>query len=187
MCTKEKLVKYYFLLRKYGYNDSHSGNASFRDQDTVWITPSGACADTLQAKDLVSCSLQGHSGDSASLDARLHLEVYRQNPGARALLHSHAPHTIAITMDGEDFVPQDFEGNLYFPKVPVHTIPYAEYVEKSPEIIAGALREHCITVTRGHGVYACGESLDLAYKWTCSLEHSAKIACLAKQVRPDLT
>jgi L-fuculose-phosphate aldolase len=34
-------------------------------------------------------------------------------------------------------------------------------------------------VVRGHGVYASAENLNLAYKWTCSLELSAKIAALA--------
>ncbi|MCY4642934.1 MAG: class II aldolase/adducin family protein [Gammaproteobacteria bacterium] len=185
MCTKEKLVEYYSWLRKYGYNDSHSGNASFRDQNTIWVTPSGACADTLQAKDLVACSMEGLTGENASFDARLHVEVYKQNPSARALLHSHGPHSIAVTMNGKDFAPEDFEGKLYFPKVPVLNIPFAEYSEKSPDLIARILREHCITVTRGHGVYACGKSLDLAYKWTCSLEHSAKISCLGRQINSN--
>ncbi|MGD9292724.1 MAG: class II aldolase/adducin family protein [Gammaproteobacteria bacterium] len=33
---------------------------------------------------------------------------------------------------------------------------------------------------RGHGVYARGRSLDQAYKWTCSLESSARIAWLTR-------
>ena len=181
MSTKEKLVAYYSWLRQYGYNDSHSGNASFREDDTVWITPSGACAETLRPEDLVACSMHGEAGEKASFDATLHIEVYRQNPEARALLHSHGPYTIALTLDGEDFVPEDFEGQLYFPRVPVHRIPFDRYAEQSPQVVANALREHCITVTCGHGVYACAESLDLAYKWTCSLEQSAKISHLARQ------
>ena len=85
-------------------------------------------------------------------------------------------------MNGEDFVPSDFEGKLYFPTVPVHTIAFDEYSEKSPELVAKTLSEYCITVVRGHGVYACAESINLAYKWTCSLEHSAKITYLHKQL-----
>ena len=182
MCTKEKLVACYSWLRQYGYNDSHSGNASFREDDTIWITPSGACADTLAPEDLVACSMQGDAGENASFDIKLHLEVYRQNPEARVLLHSHGPYSIAVTLDGEDFVPVDFEGQLYFPRVPVHRIPFEQYAEQSPQVVARALSEHRITVTCGHGVYACAESLDLAYKWTCSLEQSAKISHLARQI-----
>lgn len=180
MNPKEQLVQYYRWLRRYGLNDSHSGNASVRDGDTVWVTPTGACADTLIADALIRCSLSGKPGDGASLDALLHLAVYQGNPQACAVLHSHAPHTVALTLNGEDFVPVDFEGGYYFPRVPVLTIPYDEYVAKSPALVAETLAEFAITVVRGHGVYAWGETLDRAYKWTCSLEWSARIAYLAR-------
>ncbi len=179
---KENLVRHYAWLRKYGYNDSHSGNASVRDGDTIWVTPTGACADTLQAYDLIQCSIDGSCGEYASFDVKLHIEVYKHNAKTCAIFHSHGPHTIAITMNGKDFTPEDFEGKLYFSKVPVHTIPYDEYSEKSPGIVAKSLRKQCITIVRGHGVYACAESINMAYKWTCSLEHSAKIAYLYQQV-----
>ncbi len=182
MSQKDELVRYYSRLRKYGYNDSHSGNASIREKNKIWITPSGACADTLHADDLIACDLNGSIGENASFDAKLHIEVYKKNSSAQAVLHSHGPHTIALTMNGEDFVPDDFEGNLYFPTVPVHTIAFDDYSEQSPQLVANTLSKTCITVVRGHGVYACAESLNLTYKWTCSLEHSAKIAYLTKQL-----
>lgn len=178
---KQDLVRHYAWLRKYGCNDSHSGNASARVGNTIWVTPTGACADTLQADDLIECSIDGSCGDRASFDSKLHIEVYKHNSTAGAVFHSHGPHTIALTMDGEDFIPEDFEGKLYFPRVPVHTIDFDEYSSQSPKLVAGTLSNHCITVVRGHGVYACAESINLAYKWTCSLEHSAKIAFLYQQ------
>ena len=163
---KDELVLHYAWLRKYGYNDSHSGNASVRDGNTIWVTPTGACADTLHANDLVACSLDGSCEENASFDAKLHIEVYKQNVKACAIFHSHGPHTIALTMNGKDFTPDDFEGKLYFPTVPVHTINYDDYSEKSPPLVANTLSEYCITVVRGHGVYTCAESINLAYKWT---------------------
>ncbi len=182
MTEKDELVRYYSWLRKYGYNDSHSGNASVREQNTIWVTPSGACADTLHPDDLVTCNLDGSICENASYDARLHIEVYKKCPKARAVLHSHGPHIIAMTMNGKDFIPNDFEGKLYFPRVPVHNIPFDQYSEDSPELVAKTLSNYCITVVCGHGVYTCAESLNLAYKWTCSLEHSAKIAYLYTQL-----
>ena len=183
MQKKHELVKYYSYLRQYGYNDSHSGNASIRDADTIWVTPTGACADTLQADELVACKTDGSIGNNASFDAKLHLEVYLQNPNVNAVLHSHGPHCIALTMNGKNFIPDDFEGRLYFPEVPVHVINYDEYLEKSPSLVAETLKHNCITIVAGHGVYACAESINLAYKWTCSLEHSAKIAYLIQTVK----
>ncbi len=175
---REALVRYYRWLRHYGLNDSHSGNASVRDGERVWTTPTGCCADTLEVGDLVESPLDGEIGAGASLDAPLHLAVYRANPRARAVLHSHCPYAVAMTLDGSDFEPADFEGRLYFERVPVLRIPYAEYVERAPAAVARALEDSPVAVVCGHGVYAWGESLDQAYKWTNSLELSAKTTLL---------
>jgi L-fuculose-phosphate aldolase len=180
MDCRDDLVRYYRLLRDHGLNDSHSGNASVRDGATVWVTPSGACADTLEPGMLVRCDVGGAVGPGASLDAPLHLAVYRANPAARAVLHSHGPHAVALTLDGRDFAPVDFEGRYYFPKVPVIDAPYADYVARSPALVSAALAAHPVCVYRGHGVYAWGETLDKAYKWSASFEASARIAWLAR-------
>lgn len=191
MDHRTELVRYYQLLRAHDLNDSHSGNASVRDGDTVWVTPTGACADTLGPEMLVRCTLDGGPGPGASLDAPLHLAVYRANPKARAVLHSHGPHAIALTLDGADFVPVDFEGAYYFSRVPVVEAEArgdraADYVAQSPELVARALSQHPACIYRSHGVYAWGETLDQAYKWSSSVEAAARIAWLARVagVRP---
>jgi L-fuculose-phosphate aldolase len=181
MDPREDLVRHYQWLRQHGNNDSHSGNASVRVDDDFWVTPSGACADLLSADQLLRCQLDGTMAEGASLDARLHMLVYRHNPDAGAVIHSHGPHTVALTMNGEDFIPPDFEGQYYFPRVPVITIPYERYVEEAPERVAEVLADYPIMVVRGHGVYAQAKSINLAYKWSCSLELSARTAFIAQQ------
>ena len=178
---KQELIQHYRWLRQYGLNDSHSGNASVRDGDTVWVTPSGCCADTIEAEDLVPCSIDGKTGEGASLDAPLHIAIYQQNPDAKAVLHSHGPHSVALTMSGEDFKPIDFEGKYYFQNVPVLNIEYQDYLTESPALVSKALTNQKIAIVRGHGVYAVAESINLAYKWTCSLELSAKTKHIAQQ------
>jgi len=178
---REDLVRHYQWLRRFGYNDSHSGNASVREGGRFWVTPTGACADTLEAGQLVECPVKGPIPAGASLDAPLHQRLYQQRPEAVALLHSHGAYTVAMTLDGDDFIPVDFEGQYYFPRVPVISIDYARYVAEAPEAVAAMLARERITVVRGHGVYAAAESLNLAYKWTCSLELSAKTAWIAAQ------
>ena len=180
MDPRQELIRHYRWLRQFGYNDSHSGNASIRDGDTIWVTPSGACADLLETEDLVACTVDA-CADGASLDGPLHRGVYRANPQAGAVLHSHGAYTVALTMNGEDFVPPDFEGNYYFGRVPVITVPYERYVDEAPARVAETLAGHPICVVRGHGVYATAATMNLAYKWTCSLELSAKTAFIARQ------
>jgi L-fuculose-phosphate aldolase len=179
---KKQLVEHYHWLRQYGCNDSHSGNASFRWHNEIWVTPTGCCADTLQTDDLIRCHFDGSIEEGASLDAPLHIQVYQQNPKIKAVMHSHGAHAIAITLKGDDFIPVDFEGQYYFPKVPVISIPYDKYVEQAPTAVADKLEEHKATIVKGHGIYTSAETINLAYKWNCSVELSAKIAWLAKQI-----
>jgi L-fuculose-phosphate aldolase len=178
---KADLIRHYRWLRQFGLNDSHSGNASIRDGDAVWVTPTGACADTLEVEELIRCQIGGSPGAGASLDAPLHVAVLEANPSARVVLHSHGPYTVAMTLDGEDYLPPDFEGQYYFGQVPVLNIAYADYLDESPRRVARELMRSPIVVVRGHGVYAQADSVNLAYKWTCSLELSAKTAYLARQ------
>lgn len=177
---KAELVRYYRWLRQYGCNDSHSGNASVRVGDAFWVTPTGACADTLEPVDLVKCHLEGPCSPGASLDAPLHQLVYRRQPEATAVLHSHGPHSVAMSFAGEDFRPADFEGQYYFENVPVLSVSFDDYLEKAPEAVAGVLADNPVAMVRGHGVYAWGETLNRAYKWTCSLELSAQTYIIAR-------
>lgn len=175
------LVQAYAQLRRYGYNDSHSGNASVRDRDGFWVTPAGAGADSLHPEDLVLCPLEGPCPEGASSDALVHQAVYRERPEARALLHSHGPHTVAMSFAGQDFRPSDYGGQVHFPSVPVLSVPFEEHREKAPGAVAEALAGNPVAIVRGHGAYAWGRTLEEAYKWTSALERSARIYVIARQ------
>jgi L-fuculose-phosphate aldolase len=179
--NKQSLIQYYHWLRMYGYNDSHSGNASIRQEETFCVTPTGACADTLLEEELKCGNLTSPPPEGASLDAELHRQVYLNNPSAMAVLHSHAPHLVALTMGGEDFVPQDFEGQYYFGIIRVVDLPYDRIIQEAPVAVSEMLKELPLAVVRGHGVYAQGKDLNQAYKWICSAELSARTAWIAAQ------
>lgn len=174
--SKRELVRCYRPLRSHGCNHSHSGNGSVRVGDTVRVTPTGAGGDTVAAGDLVACRRDGEPPPGASLDAALHLAVYRARPRAAAVLHSHGPHAIALSLAGGDFVPLGFEGATHFTRVPVVDVAYADHLERSPAAVAEALAGHPAAIVRGHGVYARGETLERAYRWNCAVEASARIA-----------
>jgi len=179
---KARLVQHYRWLRNHGLNDSHSGNASVRIGEDIWITPTNACADSLIEQQLIKCHLGKPPTKGASSDSLLHLNVYKKNPRANAVLHAHGAYSVAITMDGKDFYPIDFEGQYYFgEKITVLSVPYRDQFTQAHELAAEILAENPIVIVRGHGVYAQAESLQMAYKWLNSLELSAKTTFLARQ------
>jgi L-fuculose-phosphate aldolase len=181
--TSVTLAGYYHRLREHGLNDSHSGNASVRIDDSVWITPAGACGDDFSSSDLVECRLDSDIPDNASADTLIHLETYRARPNVNAILHAHPPYTIGMTMDGKRFGPIDLGGLLHFQSVTILDIPFDDLINqyvgsRSTEIaqsISLSLKESWLVIVRAHGVYSAGASLKDAYKRICTLEHSAKI------------
>ena len=179
MTSLDQLTSYYRLLRQHGLNDSHSGNASIRVANDMWITPTGGCADTLTTPDLVFCPGNTPSPANASQDTILHRAIYKQRKDVNAILHGHPVHAIALTMNGDDFVAEDFEGKLYFGTVPVVDIDYEHYFEHSVDAISQALADNDIIIARGHGVYSCAPTLELAYKWINSMELSARISWIS--------
>lgn len=182
MTKEEQLVFYYQLLRQHSLNDSHSGNGSVRLDDAFIITRTGACADTIKTEELIRCSIGETLPKKASLDASIHDTIYQADSKYQAVLHAHNPYTIALTLQSELFSPVDFEGELYFGELQVIKCETENYLQVMPQRISTCLKQQTVAIVQTHGVYAAAENLDLAYKWLCSLEQSAKIKYLAKQI-----
>ncbi|RME83264.1 MAG: class II aldolase/adducin family protein [Zetaproteobacteria bacterium] len=179
-----QLVHYYRALRKYGLNDSHSGNASVRVENGFWITPTGANAEILEEEELVFCAWDAPLPAHASSDAALHRQVYARIAEAGAVLHAHCPYAVALTMEEDAFAPQDLEGRLFLGKeVPVLAIPVEEHFQQAPEAVAEALAYCPVCIERAHGVYAWGKTLDHAYQLLNALESSARLVWLRRSLR----
>jgi molybdopterin-guanine dinucleotide biosynthesis protein MobB len=178
---RDALVRYSRRLRRGGFNDTETGNASVRLGDRFWITPSGAGADELEREDLIPCGLDGDIPEGASFDAPIHRAVYRARADAGAVLHSHGPFSVAVSFAGRDFVPADFEGGRLLGSVPVLSLDPEQHLEKGPTRIAEVLAEHPVCAVAGHGIYARGRDLKEAYRRTATLELSARIYVIARE------
>src|SRR5690606_31691601 len=104
----------------------------------------------------------------------LHATTYALG-GATAIVHAHPRHAVAITFEGDAFVPPDFEGQHYLKSVPV-----VDNDVRGVERVADALRGNLVVILRGHGAYARGQSLWDALHWVMALEESAHIAFLRR-------
>lgn len=178
---RQALITALNRLRTAGYNDAETGNASVRRGERFWITPSGALRDAMRADDLVACTLDDPSPGGASLDTPIHREVYRQHPEIGAILHSHGPHSVAVSFAARDFEPPDFEGARLLGSVPVLSVEPDAHQEDAPAKVAKALSSYPVCIIAGHGVYARGETIRDAYRWTTTLELSARIFVIARE------
>ena len=163
-----------------GLNNSHSGNISQRLGDKMLITRTGAMLHHIAESDLIETSIfnEDENTKKASREHPVHKAIYAKTK-AKAVVHAHSPHSVALAYEEDIFKPIDAEGKLYFPNgVPVitaeQTIASYEVGEKCAEL----LKQVPAVIVREHGVFAAGETLEEAYKYVCSLEHSAKIKFL---------
>lgn len=167
-----------------GLNNSHSGNLSVRKDDNILITRRGSMLGRLMEDDLIETSLEYEDDNTARASTELivHRAIYR-GTAARAVVHAHPVHAIALSMMEEMIIPIDAEGLYHLKKAPVlaaeQTIGSQEIMDKLP----GLLKSNKIVIVRGHGSFAAGQTLEEAYMWTSSLENACRIIWLTRALK----
>lgn len=90
-------------LYQRGYVHASAGNLSVRfDDDSVLITPTDAVLGYLDAQHLSHVSADGRllSGAAPSKTLRVHRAIYGADSSARAVIHTHSTHLVALSMVG---------------------------------------------------------------------------------------
>lgn len=166
-----------------GLNNSHSGNLSIKlDPSYMLITRTGSMLHHLDYSNLITTgiALDDDNTPLASRERAVHRSIYMYT-GAKAIVHAHCPRVVAFSMNGQHiidgrFVLEDAEGRYYFPEgVMVVEAENPIASEEVAELVIPAFEVAPIVIVKGHGTFAIGNSLEDAYHWTSSLEHSAKI------------
>lgn len=160
-------------------NNSHSGNLSARKGSSIVITRRGSMLGHLEEEDLIFTGLENDDQNTplASTEIGVHRAVYRGTP-ALAVVHAHPPHAVALSLLLDQIIPVDAEGLYLLGKIPVLSPKETIASRELEGILPGVLREYKVAVVRGHGSFAAGQTLEEAYKWTTSLEHSCRILCI---------
>lgn len=169
-----------------GLNNSHSGNLSLRiDDKSMLITRTGCMLHHIDYQDLITTCIEKEDSQSckASREIPVHRSIYLST-NAKAIVHAHSPYTVAISLNKKvtaenRLMLKDAEGVYYFPGG-VALIRAANPIasEEVAKLIIPAFELAPIAIIAGHGSFAIGESLEEAYRWTASLEHSVKISSL---------
>jgi L-fuculose-phosphate aldolase len=166
-------------LARAGLVHAGAGNLSVWTPEGIIITREAASLDRITEADLC---LIGRTTmpprATPALDTPIHRAAYTTT-GAKAILHAHPPHTIALSFDRHEFLPDDLEGAHLLGRVKVVS-PRRNVVG----VVAEALEESLITIVAGHGTYARGADFDECLRLTATLEASARIAWLRSTPPP---
>ena len=167
-----------------GFVASNDGNISVRLDDARLITtPTNVSKGFMTPNMMVITDLEGKklAGErNASSELKMHLEVYRNRPDARAVVHAHPPTATGFAVAG---IPLD-RAVLAEVITTLGSIPIAEYATPSTEELPAAVRKyikaHDGLLLANHGALAIGGDVYAAYYRMETIEHFATISLVAR-------
>ena len=167
-----------------GFCASNDGNISIRFSDSrVLTTPKSVSKGFMTPDMMVVVDLDGTkvSGDrEASSELLMHLEVYRQRPDAKAVVHAHPPLATGFAVAG---VALD-RAVLAEVICTLGSIPIVDYATPSTPELPAAVRQyikaHDGLLLANHGALTVGPDVYGAYYKMETVEHFAKISLVAR-------
>jgi L-fuculose-phosphate aldolase len=152
------------------------GNISVRkENEGFFIKRTGTYLDV--AGEPVFVPMVGPAPHEASSEYRVHREVYTKTPH-KAIVHAHPPAAIAASLVMDSIIPEDSEGLMFCPRIPV--VGGEPGTQEVADNVANALVHSRLVIARGHGTFATGKTLDEAFQYTSLAEHSCRILALKK-------
>src|SRR5690554_5436111 len=184
---KEDIVEVGRRIYNLGFVAANDGNISVRvGDDEILTTPTGVSKgfmnpDMIIRVDMAGNKLEGKLKPSSEL--KLHLEVYKQRPDVRAVLHAHPPVATAFAVAG---IPLD---KPVLPEIVISLgrIPTAKYATPSTEELPASVRpyleDHDAVLLENHGALTVGSNLFNALFKMEQIEHFAKISLRSEERR----
>jgi L-fuculose-phosphate aldolase len=167
-----------------GYVASNDGNISVRlDDQRLITTPKNVSKGFMTPDMMVITDLEGKkiSGErDPSSELKMHLEVYRNRPDARAVVHAHPPTATGFAVAG---IALD-RAVLAEVITTLGSIPIAEYAtpstEELPAVVRKYVKAHDGLLLANHGALALAGDVMSAYYRMETIEHFAKISLVAR-------
>jgi L-fuculose-phosphate aldolase len=171
-----------------GYVASNDGNMTAKLNDNeILTTPTGVSKGYMTTDMIVKCDLKGKviSGSKnyrPSSEVKMHLEVYRERPDVKAVVHAHPQYATSFAVAG---IPLN---KCVLPEaiIVIGSVPIAPYGLPStmeiPDAIRPYLQNSDAILLANHGALTFGGDLLNAYHKMETLEHTASIVWKAIQL-----
>jgi L-fuculose-phosphate aldolase len=173
---RRAIVGVYVALANLGMNEGSAGNVSVRHGAGMLITPSGCTSDSLRPAQVVATDFDGIARGRLrpSSEWAMHAAVYARVPAAKAVIHTHADHCVAVAC-ARRTIPAFHYMVRYFGGDSVPCVGYATFGTRELGAAAGeALERHTACLLANHGMLARGTTLRAAYETARMLETIAR-------------
>src|ERR687894_370214 len=181
--ARREIVRVGRLMYERSYVVSSDGNVSVRlDDGRVVATPTQTGKGRMTEDMLAVTDLEGKplNDRRPSSELAMHLLVYREREDVRAVCHAHPPHGSAFAVAGLA-IDQPILSEVI---LTLGCVPLAEYgapsTDELTEKMKPFVKHHHALLMANHGAVAYGADLWQAFDRLETLEHTAKIAILAR-------
>ncbi len=189
--VREEICRLGRSLFERGLTPGSSGNISVRLDDGGWlVTPTNASLGFLDPARLSRLDAAGRlaSGDAPTKEVPLHTALYQTRSSARAVVHLHSTHSVALSMLPE------IDPRAALPPMTAYylmkcgqtaLVPY--YRPGDPAVadaIKGLAGKYASVLLANHGPVVAGETLEAAVFATEELEETAKLYLLLRGLNP---
>ena len=164
-----------------GLTVGSSGNLSVRTDDGWLMTPTNSCLGFLDPAKLSKVDGQGNlvSGDRQTKESFLHLSVYEKRPDARAIVHLHSTHSVAVSCLADVDPQQPIPPITAYYVMKIGNLVLLPYYAPGDMALANAVKEvaakHHAILLANHGPVVAGKDLESAVYATEELEETAKL------------
>ena len=175
-----------------GLTFGSTGNISVRLEDGWLMTPTGSSMGNIDPARISRLDGKGNhiGGNEPTKEAFLHMAMYDRRPKAKAIVHLHSTHSVAVSclhdIDPANVLPPL---TAYY-VMRIGTLPLIPYFAPGDMDLADAVgkmaSEHHAVLLANHGPVVAGKSLEDAVYATEELEETAKLflALQAMRTRP---
>lgn len=167
-----------------GLNQGTSGNVSMREGEGMLVTPSGVPYDDATPDMMVRVAADGApSGPlKPSSEWRMHLDIYRARPEARAVVHVHSPYATALSCHRRN-IPAFHYMVAVAGGADIRCAHYATFgTQALSDAMLAALEGRSACLLANHGQIAFGPSLDKALWLAGEVETLARQYLIARGI-----
>ena len=187
----EDICRFGRSLFERGLTPGSSGNISVRLADGGFlVTPTNASLGFLDPAHLSRLDAQAKlvSGDAPTKEIPLHSALYETRSAARAIVHLHSTHSVAVSMLPEINPKAALPPMTAYYLMRVGQTALVPYYRPGDAAVAGAIRglagRYSSVLLANHGPVVAGDSLEGAVFATEELEETAKLYLLLRGLNP---
>jgi L-fuculose-phosphate aldolase len=183
LTARREIVNIGRLLYERSYVVSSDGNISVRlDDGRIVATPTMMCKGRMTEESLAVTDANGKplTDRRPSSELQMHLLIYQERADVKAVCHAHPPHGTAFAVAGLA-IDQPILSEVI---LTLGCVPLTSYGTPSTTEVTEAMRpfvkHHNALLMANHGAVAYGSDVWQAFDRLETLEHTARIAILAR-------